>query len=171
MENYIRAFFTIVRFLLPIFSVILVFCSGAGLLSKKKRGYKVFLLTDDMKETEIKDGEYIIGSDDDCDIILDKYAVAKENIVLNVTVSDLNEKYVLYFRNGVLLVQNGTHSDDADVSVTCPRPVLLYLLQGNAEDFIRTAKVEGDVEKLMLIAENLNELSAADVSFFNIVEP
>ena len=56
MENYIRAFFTIVRFLLPIFSVILVFCSGAGLLSKKKRGYKVFLLTDDMKETEIKDG-------------------------------------------------------------------------------------------------------------------
>ncbi len=72
MENYIRAFFTIVRFLLPIFSVILVFCSGAGLLSKKKRGYKVFLLTDDMKETEIKDGEYIIGSDDDCDIILDK---------------------------------------------------------------------------------------------------
>ena len=104
-------------------------------------------------------------------IILDKYAVAKENIVLNVTVSDLNEKYVLYFRNGVLLVQNGTLSDDADVSVTCPRPVLLYLLQGNAEDFIRTAKVEGNVEKLMLITENLNELSAADVSFFNIVEP
>lgn len=104
-------------------------------------------------------------------IILDKYAVEKENIVLNITVSDLNEKYVLNFRNGVLLVQNGTHSDDADVSVTCPRAVLLYLLQGNAEAFIKTAKVEGDVEKLSFIAENLNELSAADVSFFNIVEP
>lgn len=104
-------------------------------------------------------------------IILDKYAVEKENIVLNITVSDLNEKYVLNFRNGVLLVQNGTLSDDADVSVTCPRAVLLYLLQGNAEAFIKTAKVEGDVEKLSFIAENLNELSAADVSFFNIVEP
>ena len=32
-------------------------------------------------------------------------------------------------------------------------------------------EVEGDVEKLSFIAENLNELSAADVSFFNIVEP
>ena len=104
-------------------------------------------------------------------IILDKYAVEKEKIVLNITVSDLNEKYVLNFRNGVLLVQNGTLSDDADVSVTCPRAVLLYLLQGNAEAFIKTAKVEGDVEKLSFIAENLNELSAADVSFFNIVEP
>lgn len=104
-------------------------------------------------------------------IILDKYAVEKENIVFNITVSDLNEKYVLNFRNGVLLVQNGTLSDDADVSVTCPRAVLLYLLQGNAEAFIKTAKVEGDVEKLSFIAENLNELSAADVSFFNIVEP
>ena len=104
-------------------------------------------------------------------IILDKYAVEKENIVFNITVSDLNEKYVLNFRNGVLLVQNGTLSDDADVSVTCPRAVLLYLLQGNAEAFIKTAKVEGNVEKLSFIAENLNELSAADVSFFNIVEP
>ena len=104
-------------------------------------------------------------------IILDKYAVEKENIVLNITVSDLNEKYALNFRNGVLLVQNGTLSDDADVSVTCPRAVLLYLLQGNAEAFIKNAKVEGDVEKLSFIAENLNELSDADVSFFNIVEP
>ena len=104
-------------------------------------------------------------------IILDKYAVEKENIVFNITVSDLNEKYVLNFRNGVLLVQNGTLSDDADVSVTCPRAVLLYLLQGNAEAFIKTAKVEGDVEKLSFIAENLNELSAENVSFFNIVEP
>ena len=104
-------------------------------------------------------------------IILDKYAVEKEKIVLNITVSDLNEKYALNFRNGVLLVQNGTLSDDADVSVTCPRAVLLYLLQGNAEAFIKTAKVEGDVEKLSFIAENLNELSAADVSFFNIIEP
>ena len=104
-------------------------------------------------------------------ILLDKYAVEKENIVFNITVSELNEKYVLHFRNGVLLVQNGTLSDDADVSVTCTKSVLLYLLQGNTQDFIKTAKIEGDVEKLLLIAENLDELSAADVSFFNIVEP
>lgn len=104
-------------------------------------------------------------------IILDKYAVEKENIVLNITVSDLNEKYILNFRNGVLLVQNGTLSANADVSVTCPRAVLLYLLQGNAQALIKSSKVEGNVEKLLFIAENLNELSAADVAFFNIVEP
>ena len=104
-------------------------------------------------------------------IILDKYAVEKENIVVNITVSDLGEQYVLNFRNGVLLVQSGALSDKADVSVTCPRLVLLYLLQNKADDFVKTAKVEGEVEKLLLIAENLNELSAADVGFFNIVEP
>lgn len=83
MENYIRAFFTIVRILIPILSVILVFCSGAGLLSKRKKGYKVFLLTDDMKETEINDGEFIVGSDDDCDIILDK--TEEKHLVISVS--------------------------------------------------------------------------------------
>ena len=91
--------------------------------------------------------------------------------MVNITVSDLGEQYVLNFRNGVLLVQSGALSDKADVSVTCPRLVLLYLLQNKADDFVKTAKVEGEVEKLLLIAENLNELSAADVGFFNIVEP
>ncbi len=83
MENYIRAFFTIVRYLLPIFSVILVFCCASGLLSKKKKCYKVVLLTDDMVETEIGDGEYIVGSGDDCDIKLDK--TDEQHMVISVS--------------------------------------------------------------------------------------
>ena len=72
MENYIRAFFTIVRFLLPVLSVLLVFCCASGLLSKKKNGYRVVLLTDDMKERVLLDGEYIVGSGKECDIVLPK---------------------------------------------------------------------------------------------------
>ena len=83
MENYIRAFFTIVRFLIPIFSVILVFCCANGLLYKRKSGYKVVLLTDDMKEKELGDGEYIVGSDSDCDIVMDK--TEEKHIVISVS--------------------------------------------------------------------------------------
>lgn len=88
MENYIRAFITITRYILPIFSVILVFCCANGLLSKRKRGYTVLLLTDDMKEREIKDGEFIIGSDEDCDIVMDK--TDGKHLVLSVLGKDFS---------------------------------------------------------------------------------
>lgn len=104
-------------------------------------------------------------------IILDKYAVEDEDVTVNVTVSDLGEQYVLNFKNGVLLVENGVLSDEADVSVTCPRLVLFNLIQGNFDKFAENAKIEGNLEKLSYIAKNLDELSAPDVGWFNIVEP
>ena len=104
-------------------------------------------------------------------IILDKYAVQDENIIVNLTVFDLGEQYILNFRNGVLLTEKGIHSEEADVSVTCPKLALLYLIQGNFEEFKKVAKIEGDIEKLSYIVENLNELSDSETGFFNIVEP
>ena len=104
-------------------------------------------------------------------IILDKYAVQDENIIVNLTVFDLGEQYILNFRNGVLLTEKGIHSEEADVSVTCPKLALLYLIQGNFEEFKKVAKIEGDSEKLSYIVENLNELSDSEIGFFNIVEP
>ncbi|MBR3953130.1 MAG: MBL fold metallo-hydrolase [Oscillospiraceae bacterium] len=104
-------------------------------------------------------------------IILDKYAVQDENIIVNLTVFDLGEQYILNFRNGVLLTEKGIHSDEADVSVTCPKLALLYLIQGNFEEFKKVAKIEGDIEKLSYIVENLDELSDPETGFFNIVEP
>ncbi|MBR3610527.1 MAG: MBL fold metallo-hydrolase [Oscillospiraceae bacterium] len=104
-------------------------------------------------------------------IVLNKYAVQDENIIVNLTVFDLGEQYILNFRNGVLLTEKGIHSEEADVSVTCPKLALLYLIQGNFEEFKKVAKIEGDIEKLSYIVENFNELSDPATGFFNIVEP
>lgn len=104
-------------------------------------------------------------------IILDKYAVQDENIIVNFTVSNLGEQYILNFRNGVLLTEKGVLSDEADVSVTCPKLALLYLIQGNFEEFAKVAKIEGNVEKLSYIVQHLYELSDPKVTLFNIAEP
>ena len=104
-------------------------------------------------------------------IILDKYATEKDNIVINITVADLGEKYTLHFRNGVLLVQSGILSEEADASVICPKLALLYLLQSNFEDFSKVAKIDGDAEKLSYIVGKLDELPGSESGDFNIIEP
>ncbi len=71
MELYIRAFITITRYLLPVLSVIMFGICAYGLLKKRVKPYKLILLTDDMEETVIGSGEYLIGSDSQCDIVLD----------------------------------------------------------------------------------------------------
>ncbi|MEE0839656.1 MAG: FtsW/RodA/SpoVE family cell cycle protein [Acutalibacteraceae bacterium] len=71
MELYIRAFITITRYLLPVLSAIMSVICAYGLLKKRVKPYKLILLTDDMEETVIGSGEYLIGSDSQCDIVLD----------------------------------------------------------------------------------------------------
>ncbi len=109
MENYIRAFFTIVRILIPILSVILVFCCANGLLSKRKRGYNVVLLTDDMKESQLSDGEYIIGSDEDCDVVMDK----TEDKHLVISVSGKNFSLRPLFKNKVGINRHSVREETA----------------------------------------------------------
>ncbi len=71
MAEYIRGFLAIVRYLLPILSVLLVTLCALGLLSKRRKTYKRVLLSDDMTEQIISDGELLVGSGEDCDIIID----------------------------------------------------------------------------------------------------
>ena len=82
MAEYIRGFIAIVRYLIPILSVLLVAVCGIGLLSKRRKSYKRVVLCDDMTEQSITDGEFIVGSDDDCDIVMD--GIAEKHCVISV---------------------------------------------------------------------------------------
>ena len=104
-------------------------------------------------------------------ILLDKQALADQNFTINFILPNTGERHMLQIKNGVLLIYEDALGEDADVSVTCPKNALLYLLQGNAEAFGQVAKIDGDAELLKLFASNLNALSSIGFSGFNIVEP
>ena len=104
-------------------------------------------------------------------IMLDKAALAEECFTMAFTLPNVGEQHTLQVKNGVLLVYENTLLADADVSVTCPKNALLYLMQGNVEAFGQVAKIEGDTELLALFAENLIQLRGIDFIGFNIVEP
>lgn len=85
MEFYIRGFITVLRYVMPALSVILMTVCGIGLLKKKKFLFKTVIITDDMKERELPFGEYVMGEDDDCDIILN--GLEEKHAVLSVSPS------------------------------------------------------------------------------------
>jgi len=103
-------------------------------------------------------------------IALDKYALADQNFTMQFTLPNVNEQHTLQIRNGVLLVYEDWSAEQADVSVTCPKNALMYLMAGNAEAFAQAAKIEGDAELLTLFAENLTQVGHS-FNGFNIVEP
>ena len=103
-------------------------------------------------------------------IRLDKEALAEACFTMAFTLPNVGEQHTLQVKNGVLLVYENTLLADADVSVTCPKNALLYLMQNNVDAFSQVAQIEGDVELLALFAENLNQLNSSFIGF-NIVEP
>ena len=104
-------------------------------------------------------------------ILLDKQALADYNFTMNVTLPDVKEQHMLRIKDGVLLVYENTQSDAADVSVTCPKNALFYIITNNRENFAKTMKIEGKAELVTLLAENMNQVPVAGGSFFNIIEP
>ena len=83
MAEYIRGFIAIVRYLLPILSVLLVCACGMGLLSKRRKTYKRVVLLDDMTEFPLTDGEFLFGSNDNCDYVID--GLESEHFVVSVS--------------------------------------------------------------------------------------
>lgn len=104
-------------------------------------------------------------------ILLDKQAMADQNFTVNFNLTDVNEQYAMQIKDGVLLSYDDTQKENADVTVTCPKNAMLYLLTGDIESLQKAAKIEGDIELLKLFAQNLNQLSMTEFSDFNIVEP
>lgn len=104
-------------------------------------------------------------------IVLDKNALAGENFKINFVLTDVEEKHVLHFKNGALLVYEDTLDEDADVTVTGPKNAMLLILQSNIETLETVAKIEGDKEVLVNFALNMNQFSLQNDTKFNIIEP
>ena len=103
-------------------------------------------------------------------IMMDKYALEDHDFMINVTLPDVGEQHVLHIKNGVLLVYKNTRREDADVSLTCPKNALLYILQNNKEG-LSALPMEGNADLIFLLAENMDQFSLAGINPFNIIEP
>ena len=103
-------------------------------------------------------------------IRMDKQMLAEHDFTMNVTLMDVGQQHVLHVKNGVLLVYKNTRREDADVSITCPKNALLYLLQGNAEAFA-AVPVKGDASLVTLLMQSMNQFPIGGIQPFNIIEP
>ena len=104
-------------------------------------------------------------------IVMDKQVLADCDFIMNVTLPDVGEQHMLRVKNGVLLVYENALSDEADVSITCPKNALFAILTNNSETVAKVVKVEGNAELLTLLMENMNQFSIVGTSPFNIIEP
>ena len=104
-------------------------------------------------------------------IVMDKQALADRDFTMNVILPDVGEQHMLRVKNGVLLVYADTLSDDADVSITCPKNALFAILTNNQETVAKAVKVEGSAELLTLMMENMNQFPITGTNPFNIIEP
>lgn len=104
-------------------------------------------------------------------IVMDKQALADRDFTMNVILPDVGEQHMLRVKNGVLLVYADTLSDDADVSITCPKNALFAILTNNQETVTQVVKVEGSAELLTLMMENMNQFPITEANPFNIIEP
>ncbi len=104
-------------------------------------------------------------------IVMDKQAMAEYDFIMNVTLPDVGQQHMLRVKNGVVLVYENTLSDQADVSITCPKNALVAILTGNQETVSRAIQVEGNEELLTLMMENMNQFPLTGTIPFNIIEP
>ena len=104
-------------------------------------------------------------------ILLDKQALEDYDFTVNVSLPDVSQQYMLQIKNGVVLVYEDTLSDKADVSVTCPKNALFYIITNDQENMAKTLKVEGNAKLVALLAENMNQVPVSGPSAFNIIEP
>ena len=104
-------------------------------------------------------------------IVMDKQALADRDFTMNVILPDVGEQHMLRVKNGVLLVYADTLSDDADVSITCPKNALFAILTNNQETVAKAVKVEGSAELLTLMMENMNQFPITGANPFHIIEP
>jgi len=103
-------------------------------------------------------------------IRMDKQMMADQDFTMNITLLDVQQQHVLHIKNGVMLVYENAHREDADVSISCPKNALLLLLQGNMEAFA-AIPVQGDASHLTLLMQSMNQFPLAGIAAFNMIEP
>lgn len=102
------------------------------------------------------------------DILLDKKALSSEGFSIQFIITDTKDQTMIQLVNGVILQFKDYKSDDVDLTVTTVKNGLLYLLQGNTDEFAKISTMEGDTSVLEKLTDNLTEESTKQ---FNIIEP
>ena len=101
-------------------------------------------------------------------ICMDAKAMEKENLVINMEVTDENTKYLLRIHNGVLLYSKESWSDNPDATIRTSRTGILGIALNNQklmDAYIES--VSGDEDVLKILTGNLAEFNP----YFNIIEP
>ncbi len=104
-------------------------------------------------------------------ILLDKHTMSGEDFIINVNLTDTNEKIMLRFNNGALLQAANASAASPDLTITCQKNALALILQRDMAKISAAMKLEGDASKLELIVDNLNQFDVSANAEFNIVEP
>ena len=104
-------------------------------------------------------------------IVMDKQALAEYDFTMNVNLTDVGEKYGVRFKNGMVLAAQDDQSDDAAITITCPKNALFGIVSHNAEIIEKAIQVEGDAELFGLITDSMNQFPISGNNCFNIIEP
>lgn len=89
------------------------------------------------------------------------------NFKVNLEISDLEEKYLLTIKSGVLLYQKDASAEDADATWVTPKLGLFTILSKDVEQQKEMIKVTGDTSIMDKLTENIETFPR----LFNIVEP
>ena len=73
-------------------------------------------------------------------ILTDANAAQNDDVTLNLIVTDVNEKFYVTRKNGILLSYSGENRPDAQATVTCKRLQLLALMQGQQAGQVQDRK-------------------------------
>ena len=97
-------------------------------------------------------------------ILTDANAAQNDDVTLNLIVTDVNEKFYVTRKNGILLSYPGENRPDAQASVTCKRLQLLALMQGQQAGQIQISGDATALKRLLAYASKFEKT-------FNVIEP
>ena len=97
-------------------------------------------------------------------ILTDANAAQNDDVTLNLTVTDVNEKFYVARNNGILFAYPGENRPDAQATVTCKRLQLLALMQGQQAGQVQVSGDATALKRLLAYASKFEKT-------FNVIEP
>ena len=97
-------------------------------------------------------------------ILTDANAAQNDDVTLNLIVTDVNEKFYVTRKNGILLSYSGENRPDAQATVSCKRLQLLALMQGQQAGQVQVSGDATALKRLLAYASKFEKT-------FNVIEP
>ena len=97
-------------------------------------------------------------------ILTDANDAQNDDVTLNLIVTDVNEKFYVTRKNGILLSYSGENRPDAQATVTCKRLQLLALMQGQQAGQVQVSGDATALKRLLAYASKFEKT-------FNVIEP